>query len=474
MITRPTSYPKLRPHAGVAASALMLFLSGAVAVGAQQTATAQTTSDSTAPPSTQTVQPLAFADFSWLNGNSRQTESVLDSKYFTGEFRVDTNYIYDFNHPKDNSIGGSSEVQRAQEVQVEQLGIGGDFHWNNVRGRLMTQIGLYSTSTPRNDASPTRGQWDLADAYRYVSEAYGGYHFDVGKYGINVDAGIFMSYIGLFSYYNFDNWAYQPSYVSSNTPWFFNGVRIQTFPSEKLKVEFWLTNGWQSYGEFNNSPGIGTQIAYRPNGSLAFVFNEYLYGRDTLNNQSRDRFHSDNSVEVKYLDAPTRSLDKAAFSVTLDAGCENGGGVSCYNGSKDKPSQYFLGFMVYNRLWFRHDTWALTIGGGAINNPGRYLVLLPPVNGVTAASGTPYFTQNPGDPYKAWDATLGFDFMPNQWITFRAEFNHRGANVPYFTGSGGLTPPGGNTGAPGSVVANFTPDLRKVENRINTAILVKF
>ena len=49
--------------------------------------------------------------------------------------------------------------------------------------------------------------------------------------GINVDAGIFMSYIGLFSYYNFDNWAYQPSYVSSNTPWFFNGVRVQIFPT---------------------------------------------------------------------------------------------------------------------------------------------------------------------------------------------------------------------------------------------------
>jgi len=44
-----------------------------------------------------------------------------------------------------------------------------------------------------------------------------------------VDAGIFMSYIGLFSYYQFDNWAYQPSYVSSNTPWFFNGVRVQIF-----------------------------------------------------------------------------------------------------------------------------------------------------------------------------------------------------------------------------------------------------
>jgi hypothetical protein len=54
-------------------------------------------------------------------------------------------------------------------------------------------------------------------------------------HGMNIDAGIFMSYVGLFSYYNFDNWAYQPSYVSSNTPWFFQGVRIQIFPTHAFE-----------------------------------------------------------------------------------------------------------------------------------------------------------------------------------------------------------------------------------------------
>jgi hypothetical protein len=72
----------------------------------------------------------------------------------------------------------------------------------------MTQFGAYSTATIRNDPSYAKGQWDLADADRYVSEAYGGYHLNV-MHGINIDAGMFMSYIGLFSYYNFDNWAYQ-------------------------------------------------------------------------------------------------------------------------------------------------------------------------------------------------------------------------------------------------------------------------
>ena len=130
------------------------------------------------------------------NGNPRTKQVPLDTKFFTPEIRADVDYVYDFAHPKDDTIGGSSEIFRSNEVQVTQLGVGGDFHYDNVRARLMTQFGLYSETTPRNDASPARGQWNLADAYRYLSEAYGGYHFNV-LHGVNVDAGIFMSYVGL-------------------------------------------------------------------------------------------------------------------------------------------------------------------------------------------------------------------------------------------------------------------------------------
>ena len=421
----------------------------------------------------QPAEPFAFADWTWLNGNPRTKESPMDTKFFTPEIRADVDYIVDFNHPKDDTIGGSSEVFRSSEVHVTQLGVGGDFHYDNVRARLMTQFGLYSQTTPRNDASPARGQWNLDNAYRYLSEAYGGYHFNA-LHGVNVDAGIFMSYIGLFSYYNFDNWAYQPSYVSSNTPWFFNGVRVQIFPTAKLKIEPWFINGWQSYGRFNGRPGLGGQILYRPNGSISIISNNYGVGADALGIPNRTRLHTDDSIEVKYYDKPDKYLDKMAFSLTGDAGCESGGGVSCTGNHGTDRKQSFLGYMAYNRFWFKHDLYGVTLGGGQINNPGRYLVLLPPINGATAVSGTPYFTENPGDPYKAWDASATFDYMPSQYITFRWEFDHRAANVPYFSGRGGITPPGGNQGAPGSNVANWAPDLRKDENRLNLAILVKF
>jgi Putative beta-barrel porin-2, OmpL-like. bbp2 len=425
------------------------------------------------------AEPFAFADWTWLNGNPRTKEPAFDSKFFTPEVRVDVAYHYDFNHPKDDTISGSSEVFRSNEISLTHLGVGGDFHYNNVRARVFSQLGLYSTATPRNDASFSRGQWQLDNAYRYLNEAYGGYHFDA-LHGINVDAGIFLSYVGLFSFYQFDNWAYQPSYVSSNTPWFFTGMRVQIFPTEKLKIELWILNGWQTYARPNGRLGLGGQILWRPTPWLSIISNNYGVGADAVGIPNRTRYHTDDSIEVKYYDHPERFLSKMAFSLTGDLGCESGGGVNCTTNKKDATGkivafkQSFLGFMLYNRWWFNKDRYAFTLGGGKINNPGRYLVLLPPINGATAITGTPYFTENPGDQFKAWDISGTYDYMPSQYITFRWEFNHRHANVPYWSGPGGVTPPGGNNGIPGTTIPGWSPDLRKTEDRATMGILVKF
>ena len=472
------------------------------------------------PASPEPTAPFAYADWTWLNGNPRNKDAVWDSKFFTPEVRMDINYIMDLNHPRDDTMGGSTEIFRSNEIQVEQISFGGNFHWQNVNARILTMNGMFGVTTPRNDASAGRGQWDLRGAYKYVSEANAGYHWDV-NHGLNIDAGIFVSYIGLFSYYNFDNWTYQPSYVSSNTPWFFNGVRIQWFPTDKLKIEPWIINGWQSYGRLGSKPGLGGQILYRPLPWLSFVFNNYGMGEDTLGNGDghfgRSRIHTDDSVEIKYYDHPEKFLDKMAFSVTGDLGCEYGGSgnfvsaqgrtinnnVNCHHNTATSSKQAFAGWMLYNRWWFKKDLYGITLGGGAMDNPGRYLTLLPPINGADAITGSPYFTQNPGDQYKAWDGSLTFDWMPRQYITFRAEYGYRHANVPYWTGRGGITPGdnvnpstvpnasagsvvGSTTFVPGPILSatpgftcvagatGFCPDLRKDEPSIRYAIMVKF
>ena len=450
-----------------------------------------------APPAVDNDTPFAFGDFTWLNGSPRNKDTVLDTKFFTPEIRFDTSYMTDFNQPVDHTIGGATESFRSGEVQIEQASVGGDFHWQNVRGRILFMNGLFATTTPRNDASAAVGNWDLQGAYKYVSEAYGGYHFNV-NHGLNVDAGIFVSYVGLFSYYNFDNWTYQPSYVSSNTPWFFNGVRVQWFPTAKLKIEPWFINGWQSYAKYNGHPGLGGQFLWMPKEWFKLVANQYGYGQDNLGLPHTERIHTDDSIEVRYYNNPSSlGLSKMAFSLTGDAGAQYGGGL-CGTCAPSQGKSSFVGWMLYDRLWFHKDLIGLTLGGGEMSNWGRYLTLLPPIDGATAATGSPYFTENPGQRSHMWDSTVTLQYMPRQYITWWLEAGYRHADIPYFTGRGGITPPGGNTGSPsqyvcagggsagtnvlstaeaacgGGLSSVWFPDLRRSEAKVSFGVMVKF
>ena len=477
-------------------------------------------------PENDTVTPLANAgDIGWMNGTTRGKGPVFDTKFFTPEIRLDVNYLQSGNHPIDHTVVGSTEVFRSSEFQIEQVSFGGDFHWEDVHARFLSMFGMFATTTPRNDASGQVGQWDIQNAYRYFSEANAGYHFDV-NHGLNVDAGVFVSYIGLFSYYNFDNWTYQPSFVSSNTPWFFNGLRIQWWPTQNLKIEPWIINGWQSYNKFNKYPGVGGQVLWIPNDTIKLVFNTYAVGQDNLPCQSNSsngqgttdtlcqpqnggaanaaagsyvgagppvnyanvtRVHEDDSLLLKYYDAHGQGgagISKMALSLTVDIGCEYGGGVHCTHGPNKEA---FFGAMLYDRTWFHNDLYAVTVGGGFMNNPGRYLALTPPINGATAASGSPYFTQQPGQPLYQWDSQINFQYMPRDWITWWSELTYRHSSAPYWSGPGGITPPGGNTGSPAScvgggadsttgncAVGDWVPDLRSREVIWGAGLMVKF
>jgi hypothetical protein len=85
--------------------------------------------------------------------------------------------------------------------------------------------------------------------------------------------------------------------------------------------------------------------------------------------------------------------------------------------------------------------------------------------------------------------------MPKDWITWWTEVTYRHSDVPYWTGSGGVTPPTGNalsgiTGPATSVICNngsaiasdncageggiWYPDLRKSEAIWGAGVMVKF
>lgn len=436
--------------------------------------------DDTTKVNKQKGEPLEGMDCSWWNGGDRRSTPTLQGKYFTPTVMVDASFTHSFNDPIDNTVVGSTVLGRNNEMQVAGVYLGGDFYYKNARAHIVTQYGTRSQLVPRNDYSPYKGQYQMADVYRYLAEANAGYHFNV-LHGINVDAGMFMSYVGLNSYYQTENWEYQASFTSDNTPWFFNGIRVQIFATKKLKIEPWIVNGWQSYGMFNQQPGVGGNITWCPNENIKMLTNNY-YGADAALIPSRKRFHSDNSLLVRYFNRPkSKGISKMAFSLTGDFGSEKGGGV---NGFKDGdsiqgPAQYFASVMFYNRIWFAKNHFAWTFGGGYMNNPGRYLVLYPagqssplpnPTN-PTSTAGTYPYSANPGDKFEGFDCSTNLDWMPNQHLTVRLEYVHRQSSVPYFAGHGGVTSPSGYSTTP--LTPDWKPDLVKAEDRIIFAVLFR-
>jgi hypothetical protein len=95
-----------------------------------------------------------------------------------------------------------------------------------------------------------------------------------------------------------------------------------------------------------------------------------------------------------------------------------------------------------------------------------------------------------------WDANINLQWMPKQYITWWAEATYRHADVPYWSGRGGITPPGGNTGSPGQYVCGaggsagtndlataqancgdagvWFPDLRKGQATLSIGVMVRF
>src|SRR6201999_1481408 len=109
-------------------------------------------------------------------------------------------------------------------------------------------------------------------------------------------------------------------------------------------------------------------ILYQPKEWLKLVFNQYGFGQDNLGLPKTQRIHTDDSIEVRYYNRPkSTGITKMAFSLTADAGAQYGGGL-CGTCAPSQGKESFVGWMLYDRTWWHHDTLALTLGGGEMSN----------------------------------------------------------------------------------------------------------
>lgn len=419
--------------------------------------------------------PFAGMDLTWINGQSRIRNSPLvlrderGETVLTGMAYADVYYNFNFANPLDNTQTISSSIGRHNEFTLNHASIGVETSYKNIIGRLWLQTGAMLHIVQELDASVGKGKNTGTGTLKFIREAAAGYHFDKW-YGINIEAGIFMSYIGLESYMLNENWSYQRSMVCDFTPFYFQGARVQMFPSAKVKQEVWLLNGWQSYNSYGRSPGAGSSTYYRPSENVQLAANFY-FGRDTqdpdtLGRQSgRIRFHHDHSAVIRYYHRPqSGKISQSAFSINNHYGFQRGTGP----GDTITARQHFMiGTSLASRTWFNRNKLALTLRADYLVNGGNYLAFAP-----SPVTPNAYSDILAIDPYKAlrlFQATTTFDVMPNDHVTFRFEYGYRRSNLPYFTGPHGTTSPSGWSNGP-IPVTPWKPDLKKSEQRITVSV----
>lgn len=394
------------------------------------------------------VEAPFSGDFTWMNGSSRQKTFPLDFfKAITLSLYLDVFYAFSFNRPLDNTLTGTASTSRHNEFQINLASIGFEWNFRNVVGRLSLQAGTVLNVVQDLDGTAKRGRGLSVEDLRYIREATLGYHFDV-KSGLNVEGGIFMSYIGLESYLLAENWNYTRSVASDHTPFYFQGVRAQFFPTPRLKIEPWLMNGWQSYGKWNFAPSTGVQVRWSPTDSFTLAANLYV-GTDSRGVPGRVRVHHDHSVIWRYLDRAGRRLNRLAVSLNDHLGFEAGG-----DGQPNLANAHVLSTSLSHRASFFDDLLHLALRAEAFTNPGRYLAQFPPPN----------FVNEPGNDLAIYGFTGTVEVAPRDFFSVRAEVVYRRASAPYFSGPGGTTSPDGFVGTSGP----FVPDAV----RSQTVVLV--
>ena len=282
-----------------------------------------------------------------------------------------------------------------------------------------------------------------------------------------------MSYVGLWSYYNFDNWTYQPSYVSSNTPWFFNGMRVRSSRATSSRSSRGSSTAGSRTASSTRRRASGVQVLWRPNGALSFLSNNY-YGHDTLGHPGSQAHPHRRQHPGQVLRRPEGRVRQGRVLAHGRRRLRGRRRRELHRRHAAQPSQYFLGFMAYNRMLVpqrplrpdarrRRDQQPRPLPRAAAADQRRDRVLGHavlhrepgrPVQGVGRVADVRLHAR-PSSSRSAPSSTTA----PRACRTSRAQAASRR--------------PAATRVRPGSLVPDWTPDLRKTENRLNFALLVK-
>ncbi len=218
----------------------LLPSSGAIA----QTVSAPTSTTTTAPPAAPTATAATTA------AAAADTAKANPKPEFFGY--VGVYYGYDFNNPASLERPGFIYSENLHnQIAVNLALLGARYTSNQLRGTFAIQTGTY----------PDANYAAEPQIFKNIYEAWGG--VKLAKY-FWLDAGIFLSHIGLEGPNSRDNLTLTRSIMADNSPYYEAGAKLTFDKGKKWLFSVLAINGWQVIRDRNQNEAFGTQVQFRP------------------------------------------------------------------------------------------------------------------------------------------------------------------------------------------------------------------
>jgi hypothetical protein len=287
-------------------------------------------------------------------------------------------YGYDFNNPASLTRPGFIYSENLHnQIAVNLALLGARFTGKRIRGTFAIQTGTY----------PDANYAAEPQIFKNIYEAWAGVKVANNLW---LDAGIFVSHIGLEGPNSRDNLTLTRSIMADNSPYYEAGAKLTYDKGKKWLFSVLAINGWQVIRDRNQNEAIGTQIQFRPTPKVLLNSSTFIGEGRNVPDSVGVRLRYFHNFYVTY-DPNKKWKIAGAFDTGWQEKLDGNGGYDAWQGGS---------LIVRRRLWER---------AGLV---GRAEFYHDP-SGVLAA------TRFGG--LRTTGYSLGFDYLPVPRIILRAE-----------------------------------------------------
>lgn len=335
--------------------------------------------------------------------------AAREAEPFTIGGWVEAYYGFNFNEPSNGVTDLRGFDNRHNTFNLSNVVLDAQWDWEGVNGRITLQWGstpatYYLAETAAPSLGTGVGPQDQA-LWQWVQQAHLGYRVPIGT-GLNVEAGLFLSPVGVEGLAVKDNFLYSRTNLFYGYPFYHTGVRVSYSLVDGLTLVGWAINGWNAVLDGNDEKSFVLQALFEA-GPLSGSFS-YVSGVERPRGAPEGRAWR----HTFDLNGTLRAAEWLAFQAQVTGGFEpNEFGVSGYAAGMLAARVQVIGWLAFAA---RGDFFWESLASSA---EGTASPIFWPVEWVSSA-------------------TIGADVRPHEHVSLRIEYRHdHASDDAYFAGA---------------------------------------